>query len=210
MLATAEIWYSFLTFAGHTFCFLCVRSVVGDKRRDQVPACPTCQKPISMAPSAPSKLIEELVRIIKTTEESQNQHRIRLVDVNLQVEEIYKLCKPEDPWCQIKQQKPSYDLYDGVYRCPVSGCGWEVNRDGSCSRDGCKYNYAWGQSEAAGAKSKMSDANSGSDDDSISVESLFIDSDNLPQAKSSWRARITICRQEKKGRKKPAIWPRRR
>ena len=152
--AQLKVTQLFEFFSGHIFCFLCLRSAVAGNIEDRVRAsCPTCGKPISTSPSAPSKSIEKLVQMLVSTktDEVQEKHRHRMIAVNLRVRAIHKKCD-DSPWDWLKHQEPVHDLDDGLFRCPV--CTWELASDGSCSSNECTYIHVWEleESEIAGRK----------------------------------------------------------
>jgi hypothetical protein len=207
-----------LSDCGHSFCFLCIRTMVSsevDRAGDAGGIkyhCPSCRVRILHPPTAPNHMMAKCVKTLvsawapKAREEALKSMR----ETEEQVDKVLDAAREGrcDPWSFFAAQEPIYDKEDGVYRCAL--CVWELDDDGSCQHCGWACRGVGGGmgvgSRAVEEEGDGQESLEGEEDEDVSdgsYESSFID-----DAGSS--ARLGVKWQNVHGRceRRPALFAR--
>ena len=188
-----------LTNCGHSFCFLCIRTMVsgqiersGDVSGGLKYHCPSCRVRIDHPPTAPNHIMAKCVKtLVGAWAPREREEALKMMrETEEQVDKVLDAAREGrcDPWAFFSAQAPIYDEDDGVYRCAL--CVWELDEDGSCQNSQCGKNWdisrvAGGGEGVAGVRGRQVEAEDeqatsdpGEDEDDVSdgsYESSFID-----------------------------------
>jgi hypothetical protein len=124
---------------GHSFCFLCLRTMVSNNiASNQIAACPTCRVKIKHPPTAPNHIMAKMVKTLLGARPSPEREELleQLCDTEQRVDRVMETCKEGgDPWAYFAAQRPILDEDDGVWRCAL--CAWEIDEKGLCENAQC-------------------------------------------------------------------------
>jgi hypothetical protein len=124
---------------GHSFCFLCLRTMVSNNiASNQIAACPTCRVKIKHPPTAPNHIMAKMVKTLLGARPSPSREELleQLYDTEQRVDRVMETCKEGgDPWAYFAAQRPILDEDDGVWRCAL--CAWEIDEEGLCENHQC-------------------------------------------------------------------------
>ena len=124
---------------GHSFCFLCLRTMVSNNiASNQIASCPTCRVKIKHPPTAPNHIMAKMVKTLLGARRSPEREELleQLCDTEQRVDRVMETCKEGgDLWSYFAAQRPILDDDDGVWRCAL--CAWEIDEEGLCENPQC-------------------------------------------------------------------------